>query len=349
MTVQVLRSIAELDDVAAPWAVLADAAGARHNMQPFWCLPWWSHLGQGELFVAVIRSGDDLAALAPLYRRRSFGVDTLMFLASDILGVSEVLIAPGQDAAGDELWAFLLDRPRCVLDLRQHRLAGASVEAIRRTENRVLRAQLGPASPFVSLAGSWDDYWGGRRTKFRRELERMERVAEREGLPVRVEIAFDPGEVDKRIPDITEIFDAAVRTRQSLHFLSGAFRPFTIDFLQRAAEQSRLAVFVLYLGDRPVANCFTLRSGTTIGGSALRFDPAFGRFSPGQLLFRRILEHAFASDCTEFDFGPRDVPYKRQWSTGIYDTLEVSAFSSGVVHAFHIAKSTAEARLRKKS
>jgi CelD/BcsL family acetyltransferase involved in cellulose biosynthesis len=338
MTVQVLRSPSELGDLPEQWAALADAAGARHYAQPFWSLSWWRHFGSGELYVAAVECGGRLTALAPLYRRRHFGVDTLRFLSSDILGVSEILVAPGCGAAGDELWDFLLHRPRCLLDLRHHRFAGGGMEALRRAENHTWRAQLGPASPFVHIPGSWDDYWQSRREKFRSELERRRRRAEREQLPARVEVAVQPGDVDKRLADMTAVFDVAERAQPKLHFLAGAYRPFTIDMLERAAEQSRLALFVLYLGDRPAATSWTFRCGTRISGGGSRFDPDFRRFSPGHLLWHAKLKHAFSSGCTEVDLGPGDMPYKREWSTGSYDTLDVTAFSSRAAHAFRIGE-----------
>jgi len=340
MAVQVLRSPSEMGDLPERWAALADTDGARHYAQPFWSLAWWRHLGHGELHVAVVESGGRLAALAPLYRRRRLGVDTLRFLGSDILGVSEVLVAPGQDTAGDELWAFLLDQPRCMLELRHHRLAGGGIDTLRRAENHAWKAQRGPASPVVDIAGSWDDYWRGRRKNFRREVERRHRVAERERLPVKVEVVVEPGDVEKRLQDVTAVFDAAERAQPKLHFLAGDYRPFTIDMLQWAAEESRLALFILYFDDRPAATAWTFRSGTRISAGGTRFDPAFGRLSPGHLLWRVMLEHAFAGDFTEVDLGPGDMPYKREWSTGSYDTLEITASSSNAVRALNVGKTT---------
>lgn len=344
MTVEVLRSVSELRDITEPWAALADAADARFNMQPFWCVPWWKAVGKGELYVAVVESGGQLAALAPLYRERHFGVDTLRFLGSHMLGVSEVLVAPDQDGAGDELWDFLLNRPRSIVDLWQLRLVGPGAAALRRTEGHPRRVLLGPASPFVSLDGSWEDYWVTRRLKFRRELERTERAAERQGVPVRIEMALDPDDVDKRLPDVAKVFAAAERARSRLPMFSDVFRPFTLEMAQLAAEQSRLALFVLYLGDTPAATLFTLRGPITMGASGLRFDPDFAKFSPGMLLLRHIVEHAFASGCAVFDFGPRDVPYKREWATGAYDTVLIESFSSPAVQAVFVAQTFLENR-----
>jgi len=338
MSVRVLRTPGEAWEVAEAWAALADEAGARHYVQPYWTLPWWSHLGEGELHVVAVESGGGLAALAPLYRTRRLGLNMLRFLGSDMLGVSEVLVAPDRPDAGRELWEFLLGQPRTMLDLHQYRLAGAGLDALRSIDARGWRAELGPAGPYVTIDRPWEEYWQGRSRSFRRELDRKERVAEREGHEFRLEVAFDRDEVDKRLADVTELFDIAERARPRTHFFAGAYRPFTVEILHRAAERSRLALFVLYLSDRPIATSFTFRGGTLVSGGGLRIDPSYSRMSPGHVLFRHVIGHAFATGCTEFDFGPRDAPYKREWSTGAYDTLEVTAYSSTSVRALHLAR-----------
>jgi CelD/BcsL family acetyltransferase involved in cellulose biosynthesis len=164
---------------------------------------------------------------------------------------------------------------------------------------------------------------------------------------MRVELATDNDGIERLLPDIARVFDAAQRARERLPMLSGIYRPFTLDVLRSAAELSRLALFVLYFGNTPAATLFTLRNNTTMGGGGLRFDPAYGRFSPGQHLFRYVLKHAFASGCREFDFGPQNALYKREWSTAVYDTLQISSFSSGGIHAMHRANSIVELTRRR--
>jgi CelD/BcsL family acetyltransferase involved in cellulose biosynthesis len=338
MTVRVLRSDSELRDVIEPWTALADAAGARHNMQPFWCLPWWSHVESGELHVVVVESDGHLTALAPLYRKRRAGVDTLRFIGAMILGVSEVLVSPDHPEAGDELWEYLLGLPRCVLDLRQQRLRSPGIEALRRNERSPWRAELGPASPGVAISGSWDDYWTGRRTKFKSDLQRRERVAERENMAVRVEVAREMSDVEKRLSDVTQIYDRVDPAQLMLHFFAGVYRPFILDMFRGAAALDRLGLFVLYLGDQPAATMFTIDNGVTMGSGGNRFDPAFGRISPGLLLWRHVFELAFSTSCTEFDLGPLDSAYKREWSTQAYDTVDISACSSDGVRALQAGK-----------
>ena len=160
-----------------------------------------------------------------------------------------------------------------------------------------------------------------------------------------VEVAFNRDDVEKRLPVVTQIFDAAQAAQPMLHFLAGRYRPFTVEMFRNAADQSRLAVCPLSR-DTPVATMFTLHNGVTMGAGGCRFDHTFGRFSPGQLLWRHAFEFAFSTSCTEIPFGPRDSFYKRQWSTSSYDTVEVSAFSSDAVHALQTGKAVVRTRPR---
>jgi len=343
MTVQVLRSLPAVADINDAWATLADDCGALHFSQPFWCLAWWRHLGSGELHVAFIESDGKIVALAPLFRRRRLGVDTLRLLGSDLIGIGEVLVAPGHESAGEELWGSLLDEPRCVLELRNHRLGGTAVEALRRMAthgDHLWKAELGPSCPTIAVSGSWDDYFQSRGKQLRYELRRAHRRAEQEDCVLTVKRATVWGDVEKLLPDVTAVFDAAERAKTKIHFFVGANRAFMTEMFRYATDESRFALFVVYLDHRPIATAFTLRSGATMYGGGLRFDPEFGRFSPGHLVCEARFEYAFEDGATLFDMGPGHFPYKLQWSTGAYDTVKISAASSPLVHAVDGLKDT---------
>ena len=255
---------------------------------------------------------------------------------------------PARRRRAKKLWDFLLKRPRFALDLRHHRLASTGFHALRRLDTRSWNAALGPASPHLLMADGWDDFWRGRRTKFRKELERTERVAEREGIPVSVEMATDAEGIERLVPDVTAVFERGPAvTHPDGHALGDlpALHPRGLSRRRRATAPGAV---------RPVhrrqarRHAVILRAQAIMGGGGLRFDPAYGRFSPGQLLFRHVLEWAFSSGCDEFDFGPKDAPYKREWSTGAYDTVDIRSFSSQSIHAMHRAKAAVDATRRRR-
>ena len=340
MPVQVLRSLPAVTDISPAWSELARECGALHFSEPFWCTAWWRHLGNGELHVAYVEADGQIVALAPLFRRRRMGVDTLRLLGSDIIGVGEVLVAPGHFAAGEELWRSLFREPRSVLELRNHRLGGNAVETLRRMGNDGWTGEIGPSCPTVTVAGSWDDYFASRGKQLRYELRRADRRAEQENAALRVEHATSWGGIEQLLPDVTAVFDAAEQAKTKMHFFAGAARDFTLDMFRHATEQARFALFVVYLDERPIATAFAMRCGTTMYGGGLRFDPDFGRFSPGHVVVRARFEYTFGSGATLFDTGPGYFPYKLQWSTGTYDTVKITAASSPAVKAMDGLKDT---------
>ncbi|MDQ6784366.1 MAG: GNAT family N-acetyltransferase [Actinomycetota bacterium] len=328
MNVRIVTSYTELTALGGAWAALADATGGSHYTQPFWCLAWWRHFGRGALHVAVAESRGRLVALAPLYRVRVAGVDRLRFLGSGLRPVSEILVASGQESAAAQLWATLLSSSRSLIELQGYRQAGLGLRALRQAEGRPWIAELAGACPTITLTGSLADYMGRRPSGLRRKLRKAQELSDQEAASLDVSVATDPGGVDRRLRDATAVFDAAETAAPRLHLLADPYRDFTAEMLHAAAAQQRLALFVLYVAERPAATAFALRSGTTWGYSGPRFDPALHRYSPGHLVLRAIVEHAYAAGADGVDLLSGDARYKREWSTGGYDLLTIYGASS---------------------
>jgi CelD/BcsL family acetyltransferase involved in cellulose biosynthesis len=330
--VQINRDPGALAELSPEWSELADAAGARFYAQPFWALTWWRRRGRGVPHVVTVRSHGSLVALAPLFVERVARVDVARFLGYDLGPVSELLVAPGHPGAAEALWSALLGHGRFVADLRFHRREGEAFAALRRSPEDLWRAELGPACPTIRLSGSWAAYREARPSGLRRKLRRAAAAAEREGVELDLVVVEAPDEVVARLPDVTAIFDAAEAAQPRLHFLAEPYRGFTAAMLEAAAQEKRLALVLLYVRGRPAASAFFFRSGDTLAYSGPRFDPAFAAFSPGHLVLERAVEHAFAVGMAEVDLLIGDTPYKREWSTDVYDTYRLIAASSGRLH-----------------
>jgi CelD/BcsL family acetyltransferase involved in cellulose biosynthesis len=340
--VGLVETLPELEALSESWAALSDAAGARHYTQPFWCLAWWRHFGDGDLHVLTVQSNGRLLALAPLRRIRRFGVDILTFFGGELGPVMEILVAPGEDQAAEELWANLMGHGRWVLDLPNHRLHGSALRVLRRMEDSSCAMTLGAACPTVRTSDSWDEFLKGRDGNLRRKLRRAKQAAEREGLTLRVEIGERPEDVSRLLPDVDHVYEIAEKEHPRLHFLAGELRAFTIEILLEAARAGHLALVVVYAGERPVATAFGFRSAEVLCYSGPRFDSAFSQLSPGHLVLAALIEHAHHIGVAEVDLLLGDTRYKREWSTGSYDTVNIEAASSSLLHLAAMAERTAK-------
>ncbi|MEW2051692.1 GNAT family N-acetyltransferase [Streptomyces sp. NPDC005476] len=72
---------------------------------------------------------------------------------------------------------------------------------------------------------------------------------------------------------------------------------------------------VLYAADRPIAAHFGLRSRTVLSCWFPSYDRAVASFSPGRVLYLRMIETAAASGIRLVDFGRGDAPYKNSFKT----------------------------------
>ena len=72
---------------------------------------------------------------------------------------------------------------------------------------------------------------------------------------------------------------------------------------------------VLYAGDRPVAAHFGLRSRTVLSCWFPAYDRDFAKFSPGLVLYLRMIEAAAADGIEMLDFGRGDAAYKDSLKT----------------------------------
>nr|WP_028797608.1 GNAT family N-acetyltransferase [Streptomyces purpureus] len=87
---------------------------------------------------------------------------------------------------------------------------------------------------------------------------------------------------------------------------------------------------VLYVGDRPVAAHFGLRSATVLSCWFPAYDPDYAKFSPGLILHLRMAEAAAAAGIGMLDLGRGDAEYKDALKTGELRVYEGSAVRPGI-------------------
>ncbi|MFG3499488.1 GNAT family N-acetyltransferase [Streptomyces sp. NPDC047928] len=87
---------------------------------------------------------------------------------------------------------------------------------------------------------------------------------------------------------------------------------------------------VLYLGERPIAAHFGLRSPTVLSCWFPAYDPEFAKFSPGLILHLRMAEAAAAEGVRVLDLGRGTAEYKDALKTGELRVHEGACARPGV-------------------
>ncbi len=312
------------DALAEEWRELADRVGATPFAYPEWVEAWRDAFGRGRPVTLVVRRDGELAGLLPLERRGSVLRSTTNWHTP--------LFQP--------LWAdaaALAELARALFDLRARSVSLAfldpsagdlarlvtAAEAARRT----VLVRTYTRSPYLAIRGTWADYFRGVSRNLRGDVLRKWRRLEEEGR-VSFEVADGTTNLEEGLEETFAVEAASWKGERGTAIASRPdTRRFYTEMARWAAGAGILRLSVLRLEGRPLAVELGLECSRVYYSLKHGYDPAYSRFSPGKLLAYRLLERAFASELSTFEFLGGDEPHKLLWTDTTRELGLLQAFS----------------------
>lgn len=295
LTVEECTADGQLEDLGSDWSRLwEECPRATPFQSPEWLVPWWKHLGEGELWILAIRQQDQLVGLAPLHIHQNPDTKerTVLFLGTGITDYLDALLLPEFET---EATAAILAH----LAANQHRWDHCDFQ------------QLSEGSPLLQATGAVD--WTSEiavqevcpvlRLPSRsqelpalvptRMLDKLKYYRRRlaKTAPVRVE-SVQGENFDQFFGDFIRLHQARWGTKGQ----KGALRLYALTF------QGHISA-TLY-GFSHAARTFYYLSG---------FEPGMAEFSPGTVLIGYAIEQAIEEGAGEFDFLRGREAYKYLW------------------------------------
>jgi CelD/BcsL family acetyltransferase involved in cellulose biosynthesis len=314
-SLEALTTTDALESLRAEWERLWRRARATPFQAPAWLLPWWKHVGCGQLASLAVRDADDgeLVGFAPLYIfRDDRGLRHLFPLGIATTDRIDALADPG----------------------RENEIARAIAEHVAgiRDQWDVLEwPQL--AQNAVLLRCRWPATWrvGSKRCEANPVLALPARLPE----SMAKNLAYCRRRVAREQASRIETADASnthalLDALAALHAkrwarrdMPGVLREPGVlaghrEAVPQLLVQGLLRLFGLRLGERIVGVVFALADAPVvpqrrwysyIGG----FDPEFAAYSPGTLLIGHAIETATAEGASAFDFLRGAESYKYRW------------------------------------
>ena len=169
-------------------------------------------------------------------------------------------------------------------------------------------------STLVDLSGGAEAYFTARQAEFPshfRKTSRLQRNAERDFGPVRVEL----GDPDGRM------FERLRSWKQDQYRRTGKLDVFAIDWVQTvlaSLHRNEGSDFggitaALWFGDRLAAVEFGLAAGNVYHSWFPAYDPELARYSPGLLLMHGLFRHAHERGIVRIDLGAGGGHYKKYY------------------------------------
>lgn len=316
----VLEQHGDLAPLQGDWTTLGRTSGS-----PFcswqWASTWWQHFGRGRpLVIGVARRPDGTArCILPVFRAAQLPLRVLRFVGHEGGDEMGPVCRRGDEAfAAAALRRFLASLPDWDVFVADRMPAEHGTVAGLR--GAVLSTD---TSPLIQNAGGWTPYLAAQSRNMRQNTRRARRR-----LETAHHVAYRLASPETLTADIATLFRLhEARWTAPTPFLD--LRDFHEDFMQVAASEGWLRLWLLELDGRPVAAWYGLRFADQEWYYQAGRDPTLEHVSPGAVL----LAHSIA---TSLDDGVRAYrllrggeDYKQHFATD-FPLLETVAVGHGL-------------------
>jgi CelD/BcsL family acetyltransferase involved in cellulose biosynthesis len=190
----------------------------------------------------------------------------------------------------------------------------------------------------VDMQGTWDEYFAGRKRKWRQNVRRLDRRLQKHGDVTYLRYRPDGtigGEDDPR----WDLYDTCVRlaecswqgaSRDGTTLCHPGVRDYLRDAHAAAARTGSLDLNLLLLGGQPVAFHYNYYYRGKVYGLRKGFDPEFASLRPGTVLEYRMLRDGFQRGDTSHDMGVGYLDMKRHWLTTTATSYRYTHFPMAV-------------------
>jgi CelD/BcsL family acetyltransferase involved in cellulose biosynthesis len=299
-----------LELLANEWSELADHCPDSTPFQdPDWLIPWWRHLGQGDLWFLSFRENGTLVGAAPFFIQNQH----VLIMGS---GVSDYMDCICEPSARSELKTALAEHltstTRCLQECHFQQLRPGSLllemETPERWASRVFDEVPCPA---INI----DDARDLQRCIPRSMLQRLDYYAARLSRlgPWKIVRA------DERTFPV--LFDALVTNHQARHAARNELGAFSDDrsctFNREAAAgllaKGSLRLYGLFFEGKFSASLYAFQKNETLYFYATGFDPRFSKLDLGLIIIGEALKRALQEGVRTFDFLKGNERYKYEW------------------------------------
>ena len=178
--------------------------------------------------------------------------------------------------------------------------------------------------PYIEIPDSEEKLLSSLNPKFRKNLQRRLRKLEKEQGNVELKHYYELGSLEEAM----EIFFRLHQKRWIQKGESGVFgeqkaREITMQTMKFFAEKNWLRLHFLTVNNKPVSVSVDLEYGGKMYGHLAGFDPAYSKYSVGNILLLKILNQCVKKRLSEYDFMQGDESYKFDWTNNYRQSMNM--------------------------
>ncbi|MCA9400795.1 MAG: GNAT family N-acetyltransferase [Candidatus Omnitrophica bacterium] len=185
---------------------------------------------------------------------------------------------------------------------------------------------------YISLKGSWEEYFASQSYNFRMDSRRKQRRLERKGS---LKLIRSNGGVEAAdLLKVEAIARASWQANERVNIIvSKEGKIFYETLVKKLGESHALDIAFLEVADKPVAYMIGLKRQGYYFAFDTAYDKGFHKLSPGVVMHNLLLEQLYNEGIHTFDFG-YDAGYKKRWTEEIMAMKDVVVFPKGLYGLF---------------
>ena len=259
-------------------------------------------------------------------------LSTLQSINVDKFGRYEFLCEKGHESSLETIWEYLLTSGRWqAIDFNLIPSQSPTFKVGSAVANRLrwhLHVEPQFSSPWKPLCSDTSDWDADLKSKFKSNLRNRERRIEKLGR-LRFQVVTDINLLQKALDVFYQLECRSWKGNEKSAIIQKPLvKSFYDNLVLGGAGNARIAV--LYLDDQPIAAQLLRVVGGRMFLVKVSYNPEFGKYSPGQLIMRRVVKYAIETGISELDFLGEEAAWKSDWNATPDQNLAMRQFSPGI-------------------
>ncbi len=332
LKIEAIETFSDFCALESEWRQLLDQIPGHTVFQTHeWMRVWWQTVRNNErMLVVIVRDSGKLVGLAPMMlagrKHLRLTVRDIRFISTlkparsplSFSGSEDFIILPGRESVLPPMleklvetagqWTYLFLQPVPVNSPLLEPLSRFAGNNKFRQYRRVILQ-----NAFRRIEGTFEEYIQSLSRNMRKNIRRALRQFE-EYANGNIKVFVSPEEVKTAIEHILQIEQGSWKWKQGIRIDAAENREFYFSIMRDFAPRNWLRVYVLYIGEKPVAydlNVVYKNTVKTLKGS-YREDSA--RLSPGTVLTYHEIKDFFRQGYGSFDLLWGNLDYKQKWT-----------------------------------
>ena len=267
--------------------------------------------------------GEKLVGIAPFRKTRkrlagNFGYTIIEPVTNGNTDYTGIILAEQETCCINEFLAYLFKQKDWdLLSLPDLPQASRTIELIKNTHTRLpgFSIKKGWLCPYMAIPDSKEKLMENLNSKFRRELQRRLRKLERERGRVEFKHHYELGSFEETMSILFNLHRKRWQSKGEPGGYTGQKeRNIVMQTSKFFAQKGWLELHFLTVNSKPVAAELDVEYGGKLYGQISGFDPAYSKYSLGNILFLKILEECVEKGISEYDFMQGAETYKFEWT-----------------------------------